>query len=343
MKDKKIVVGAVNWDCSLPSDTFFGFHATKSLSPEKYRTVTPFYADIYGSDKIDYHSRSMEEYEREMQYAIDAGIDYFAYCWYGENPKKQATEWQNNLWELSYGRKMHSKSALKEKLKMCAIIGVGAKAQELSEEEMKSLAEEMKQDYYQKIEERPLVYIFDGYKQETGKILKEMCRKCNTPEPYFVYMSNEIDKEEIKEDSDVGAISAYSFPKSAGNYDEFITYLIDDLEKRKKLNLKLIPQFSTGWNPNPRIDNPVPWVGYDNLTYAPQATGEELKKGAERFAKWICDNKECNTTGHILVFAWNEFEEGAHICPTYDKNGKGINTERIDAFREIVKSWKEEL
>lgn len=49
------VIGVVNWDCSLPSDTYFGHYATTSLSPSKYRYATPYYADVKGPDRIDYH------------------------------------------------------------------------------------------------------------------------------------------------------------------------------------------------------------------------------------------------------------------------------------------------
>ena len=73
----KIRVSAVNWDCSLPSSAFFGYFQTRTLSPKKYRTATPYYADVLEENKIDYHVRGQEEFDRELQYAIDAGIDYF--------------------------------------------------------------------------------------------------------------------------------------------------------------------------------------------------------------------------------------------------------------------------
>lgn len=343
MNKDKIVVGAVNWDCSLPDETFFGFHSAKSLSPKKFRISTPYYANVENDNKISYHCRTLKEYEREMQYAIDAGIDYFAYCWYGENEKQREKEWQSNLWALKYARKMHVQSELKEKIKLCAIIGVGAREAEMTEEEMINLANEMQQDYYQKIDERPLVYVFDGYKQETGEILKKVCEKCNTPEPYFVFMCSEL--TDIKKDVKTieSAISAYSFPKSAKNYDEFITYLIDDLKARHQLGMNIVPQFSVGWNPEPRIENPVPWVSYENADYLPQINKEDMLIGAKKFTEYMSSNKEYNTTNHILVFAWNEFEEGAYVCPTYDNEGKSINTERVAALGEIIKSWKEEI
>lgn len=343
MSSKEITVGAVNWDCSLPSDTFFGFYSSRSLSPEKFRGSTPYYATIENNNKISYHYRSLEEYEREMQYAIDAGIDYFAYCWYGENPAHRECEWQNNLYALRYARKLHVQSDLKEKIKLCAIIGVGAKEAELSRADMEKLAEEMKQDYYQKVDGRPLVYVFDGYKQSTGKILKNVCKECNTPEPYIVFMCSEIEDIHKTDDGTESAVCEYSFPKSAKSYDEFISYLTDDLEERYRLGVDVIPQFSVGWNPSPRIENPTPWVSYENTSYLPQITSEEMLEGAAKFTEFMVENKGHDTANHILVFAWNEFEEGAYICPTYDKSGKNINTERVQTFGKIVEKWKKTL
>lgn len=343
MKNKNLVVGVINWDCSLPEDTFFGYYSSKALSPKKYRSITPYYADILGDDKIRYHKRTMEEYEREMQYAIDAGIDYFAYCWYGESPKKQEIEWQNNLWELSYARRMHSKSSLNKQLKMCAILGVGAKEKELTESELLDLIMEMKEDYYQKIDGRPLLYIYDGHKYKLVEKVKETCRENGVAEPYFAYMYYEVTKDEMEEMGAVNTVSAYSFPKSAGTYDEFMTHLINDMDEKVRLGLKIIPRFSFGWNPAPRMDNPIPWYAYADEDYLSGTTNEDIRKGAERFGDWIQKNSDAASLGHILMFAWNEFEEGAHICPTYDSDGKNIDTTRLETVKKIISDWKSRL
>jgi hypothetical protein len=43
-----------------------------------------------------------------------------------------------------------------------------------------------------------------------------------------------------------------------------------------------------------------------------------------------------------MMFAWNEFEEGGWICPTYNSD-LSINTERVQAISTIIKSWKSTL
>jgi len=45
---------------------------------------------------------------------------------------------------------------------------------------------------------------------------------------------------------------------------------------------------------------------------------------------------------HILTFAWNEFEEGGWICPTWTPAGEP-DTSHTDAFRDVVRYWRERL
>ena len=125
---QKMRIGAVNWDASLPPDTYFGFYQTNSLSQAKYREWTPFYADIIDDERVSYHRRTPEEYEREMQYAIDAGIDYFAFVWYPEegsrmHEKTGFNDCSHKVFELNFARHLYGKSSLKDKLGMCAILG----------------------------------------------------------------------------------------------------------------------------------------------------------------------------------------------------------------------------
>ena len=59
-------------------------------------------------------------------------------------------------------------------------------------------------------------------------------------------------------------------------------------------------------------------------------------------ADFIEKEAKSDFLGHILTFAWNEFEEGAWICPTYREN-LTVNEERVIAFRKISDLWKTRL
>ena len=65
------------------------------------------------------------------------------------------------------------------------------------------------------------------------------------------------------------------------------------------------------------------------------AAEEELLAGAKELADWMNSKPSDHFIGHIIAFAWNEFEEGGIICPTYNEDGS-INMTRLEAFRKAA-------
>lgn len=335
-------VGAINWDCSVPSSTFFGGYQTRSLSPGIYRHMTPFYADVLGPDKIDYHWRTQAEFDRELQFAIDAGIDYFAYCWYGEDPaavrKPLVTSGaacvDNVLHEITWARRMHMKSALRAKLKLCAIL-VGIHP--YTDGELENLVRTMKEDCYQKALGRPLLYMF----ADRGGILarvRQACRRLGVDSPYAVAMYGGLNHPRTG-DAAIDALSAYA-PHGYGYaaYNELMDAVLEKNAFRCRDGWATIPQFTTGKDHSPRIDSPVPWCDNPPRRYPRPATGEEIISGARRLRDWISLNRASCPTGHIITFAWNEFEEGGWICPTWTPDGP--DTTRVKAFAEAARILK---
>jgi len=344
--ERKLTIGVIHWDCALPKKTtFFGYHATKSLSPAKYRNITPYYADILSEHEIDYHVRTVEEYETELQYAIDCGIDYFAYCWYGDTKeteirphKEDFGNVSDKVWELAAARKLHMKSGLKEKIKLCAILP----GHPMLESELDELAEIMEENFYQKIDGKPLVYVFNEYDTEKIAQMKKACKKRGFA-PHIAIIASEPKPTAGKDYSETDSVCAYAcIAENVTSYDEMSDELIRCNEMRKGYGVDVIPFYSVGWNPSPRIDNIVPWIQYPEVPYAPLATEEELLSGAGKLVDWMKENQDVIHTNHIMTFAWNEFEEGGHICPTYGEDGK-IDLSRLEAFGKVVKCWKENL
>lgn len=208
MRDVRI--GAVNWDCSLPPDTYFGYYQTRSLSPKKYRSVTPFYADILGENEITYHYRTQDEFDRELSYALDAGIDYFAYVWYGEEGSKNSVQKSPNscshrVYELTYARKMHMNSALSDRLHICAIAG----AHPFTENDICELVQAMQKPFYEKIDGRPLLYVFNGRRMDFIEAVRAMCQKQNVVAPFVVPLYSGL-TDPNADHSGVDALSAYT-------------------------------------------------------------------------------------------------------------------------------------
>ncbi len=338
-------IGVVNWDCSLPPNTFFGSYFAKTMSFKKWRERTPYYADIISEDNICCHYRTAEEYDLELKYAIEAKIDYFAYVWHTDDknakpdPNVKTTVTRAHAWTQDYVRKFHQRSDLAKKIKLCAILLC---SHPYTESDYFNLSEAMKASYYEKVGEKPIVYLFGGYRTDIIDRLRAFPQKYGTSEPFIVFMNNGVESEN-GDYSKADAVTAYAC--AAGNidkYSELVDVLISENEKRKKYNIDILPLFSVGWDPTPRIETSVPWVSYRNIKYSQGPTPNEIEEGARRLTAWIDENSEYTKTDHILTFAWNEFEEGSYICPTYNADNS-INSERISGFSNAVRIFKKEI
>ena len=335
-------VGAVDWDCSLPSSTFFGRHATRSLGPEKFRDRTPYYAQPVGKDKIDYADRTLAEYEREMRHAIDAGLDYLAYCWYDQvpqpapDPSAASAPADPHVHELVRARLLHARSPLRDRLHLCAII---VTCHAYSDHELTALAREMRNPWYEKVGGRPLTYLFQG----VGPIerLRGICRREGAGDPYAVLMGDGVFRRlPPKNRAQVQALCAYAFTGDGKDFAAFTAKAVAANTARAQLGLPVIPHLATGWDPTPRIEHPVPWVRYArNHSYQFARTAADFRLMANETKKWIEANAERCPTGHVLAFAWNEFEEGGWICPVLGSDGQP-DTSRCGHFAEAVRILK---
>ena len=346
-------VGVINWDCSPPSDTWFGGYQTRSLSPARYRYLTPYYADAKGPDEISYHRRTPAEYDRELQYAIDAGIDYFAYCWYGEDPHAKrvplhsgrSASCEDHLWEITWARQFHMKSPLREKIGLCAII-LGSHV--YTDEEVAHLAEAMREPCYEKVAGgRPLLYIFgDVTKGEILARIRRAARTVGVPDPFIVAMHGTRKSLPATGDRSVQARSAYA-PPAPPKGGAFLRYP-DMYAAIRRVNaawidqgFDIVPAFATGRDHWPRIEHQVPWTDNPPMRYASPATERELVECAKDFKAFMDANRAKCPLDHVLTYAWNEFEEGAYICPLWAPNG-GADTSRLKAFAKVARIFKGE-
>jgi hypothetical protein len=77
-----------------------------------------------------------------------------------------------------------------------------------------------------------------------------------------------------------------------------------------------------GWDRRPRIENPVPWdTRRDDesietaLHYVPPQPGE-LAALLRDAVTWNEQHPQANPAAAVLIYAWNEFDEGGWLAPT---------------------------
>ena len=341
---QKTTFGAFRWDAwyksnNSPEDT--GSQCLKALSPKHYHWRAPFFAEVTADGKIDIPAYNQEIFDKEMEYAIEAGIDYFSYVWYSHSGLRQA-------------RDFHKKSKYRDKVTLCACLDNNGITKDYAREE---LVELFKEDYYTKIDNRPLVYFFGAmwiYERIKEDIVfyNDACKKNNIPQPYYVIMGVSPENAYL---AGGHAVSRYSVSGSDNiPFNKLCESVYDIWERHSKegeeFGVDNVLPLVAGFHPHPRYENPVTWMKVEENNYAEYATADEIKEHFACAKRFLSDERYFSTTksNTCILYAWNEHDEGGWICPTlkvdengdqlYDESGnKLIDDSRIKALKEVLR------
>jgi hypothetical protein len=347
-RQKKMTFGAIRWDAYMETGketSFVSDQVARALSPRQYHSMAPFFAKVTDMDKIEFGVADQEQFDKEALLAIKAGIDYFAYCWYRDDDP------------MSYARKQHLTSQHRDKIKMCTIVS----ANSLDEKSLKSLGKLMMEDCYLKFDNRPVVYVYDGFKVTYESLcrIEASAKEAGISEPpYFIGMAEAPTPSILNEfvSKGIDAIGAYScgVQKANEEYDVLASIAEEHNGQKYTYNEKIdiVPLVICGRDTRPRIENPVSWAGNYAGRYAKTPTGEQLYNHACRVFDRMLKEKDKNIPNTVLAYAWNEHDEGGWCCPTLaadsdgqpiiDENGSALmNCTMLNALQRALKEFRE--
>ena len=156
-----VTAGAIRWDAWYgtsegSSESFVNPYVDQTLGPQEYRARAPWFAGPKSKDVNSIDGNSQTIVDREISYASQAGLKYWAYCWYGAPQKGSPMQ---NAWAL------HQSSAIRNSMNWCMLLqfsrigpsGVFAGA-------VPTWVNYLQQPNYQTVlGNRPLVYLYvDG-------------------------------------------------------------------------------------------------------------------------------------------------------------------------------------
>jgi len=316
-------VGAIRWDAWLPKPDSVGSQVARSLGPNKYHFRLPYFALAYGDNNVDFPTYTQAQMDAEINYAAYAGIDYWAYCWYPIGNS------------MTTARNLHVSSSIRDKVKMCAIIGDGVAS--FGSAERAQLVSYFKESFYMKVQgRRPLLYFFSNTNAiSTILAIQQDCTAQGIPMPYCVSM----------EGASLGFDAVSHYGMSGLNGEDFATLAQsaeNDWTSKKNYGINEIPFVSTGWDPRPRYDNPVSWTTVTADSWVQTATPSEIAAHLQDAINFANNNPSSTLANAIIMYAWNEHDEGGWLCPTTQVDASGnvlqsggvnlINTDRIDAY-----------
>ena len=136
------------------------------------------------------------------------------------------------------------------------------------------------------------------------------------------------------------AVSAYarggSYSMKQPSYAEQCAMIRRDLwEKWQALGVPSVTFASGGWDTRPRNERPPPWL-QDEVKAEPDptpsllqkplldavtATPEELASHISEAVKWARTHRDLNPANILILYAWNEHDEGGWLQPTVRADG----------------------
>jgi hypothetical protein len=349
------IVGAIRWDAwygdrpagqvsPIPRE-----QVEKTLAPPKYHFRLPFFAHVDADGTVSINGDSQATMDQEITYARRAGLDYWAFVDYWSDPT------------LTIAFKRYTAAKEKKGIRFCFIEEGGRlDGQGLdgwtSTAIPRLVAEFADPNYQRVLGDRPLLFVF-GPPKIIGKsqfdALSQAAIAAGLQRPYYVLMGfHPVQDNDDAQALGFDAVSSYA--KGAGYVWDQWAY--SDLTKAvqssywdtcRDNHISTVTFVSTGWDPRPRLENPVTWIHVtphpdptppaqqqpliDGATASPDQIAAHLKAAIQ----WTKQNRDIDPANAIIVYAWNENDEGGWLIPTLGPNGKP-DTGRIDALAHVL-------
>lgn len=327
-------VGAIRWDA------WTGGHITeqveRSLGPAKYHNRLPWFAEVADYDgggvRIDGGRQSIMD--REIEWASAAGLDYWAFLVY---PK-------DSVMSTALGQYLRSEN--RDRIGFCMILANTLKnaGNDWPVERDRAVALLEEPGYWRVLGNRPLVYVFAGAEPiaERFREFIGLARKRGL-DPYCVYMGwNPAKDYETAKKLRFDAVSAYAKSDNPATFVELVQSVESGYwQAAAKAKVPYIPLVTTGWDKSPRKDNPVSWEQGDHpyhrqKRFTARAKPEEIAAHLRRALQFNEDHPEICKARSVIVYAWNEYDEGGWLAPTRNVGDGTADMGRLEAFRRVL-------
>lgn len=336
-------IGAIRWDAWFGAKGAPGAAVERSLGPARFHQRLPVCSEVVATDTVRIACDGPDQMEREIDLAADAGLTFWAFVAYPDHDP------------MSAGLRTYLKAANRQKLSFALITELsrwGDLASYASAAD-RFIGFMRNKEYLRTPDGRPVLFLgfvndklvnsrfggLDGLRQVMSDFRKR-AHAAGLPDPYITLLEGDIARAELLVRSlGLNAVSAYALSDSSirrGSYAQLTRVAEKFWSRARAANLELVPPAMTGWDRRPRVLNPVPWERTppraDELDrYFEQPTRDELADhlvaatAAARTAK--------GGPGMVLVYAWNEFDEGGWLAPT-----RGDTEGRLQAVRRAASS-----
>lgn len=277
--------------------------------------------------------------------ANKVGITFFNFCWYLNKNKKYKEEPLNNALYF------YKKSKYRNKIQHCLLVANHKDFEiEKSDWDMVCNAwiELFKDENYLRINEKPIIFFFSQYyflknfgsPEEIKKhltVLKEKAKAAglNGVEIAICTSTLEIDIK-TAEACGFDILSGYNYFYVGLQKNENRKVPIETLQKEEiktwdlisqKTRKPYIPLITLNWDPRP-------WTNknnkFDSSPYYVGFSLNSVNNSIKNCITWMNKNEEEITKEKVaLIYAWNEYGEGAYLTPTKSGFNPSLGMQKI--------------
>ncbi len=324
-----------------------GAETCRSLSPDQWAWRRPFFAKHDENGNLtELNGNRQDVMDQEIEYAAHAGLDYWAFTVYPENCP------------LSWCFKKYIASVKKNKVKFCFFLVLGSKYGHFCDDPQMQdyvLRYLTDKDYLKVQGNRPVLYVgffnknidqqfLDGFWDKYCARIKAL----GLGKPYVILArGTNVNAAKVfldKIGADALSNYAVSIYKAKGiEYSELAAKAESFAPDCRQAQVNVAPLCTTGWDHRPRYLNHVSWENWyknEGMDYfIKRGSPSEIAAHIGRSLDWLKKNPNSDGVNLLLIYAWNECDEGGWLIPTL-KEPRGQGTQRIDALRKILRPEK---
>jgi hypothetical protein len=145
--------------------------------------------------------------------------------------------------------------------------------------------------------------------------------------PYFVLFNPALDLNLFSNsgaDANSNYISSFK-AREHGSFADLDREVRHYWDRMASTGTEIIPIAQVGWDKRPRLDHPVPWDKTDNKAsrdlYYAMATPSEFTEHMRAALEFVRKSTNLCASRTILVYSWDECDEGGCIMPTVGDPG----------------------
>jgi len=355
--------------CNRMDGCWKGGPCAKAISDKRWRHLWPFYTKVISRNKVEIRADTQEVMDKEIEYAHNAGLDYWAFDYYYYPDPCPAqygytyrcggsagalTLYIPDVWQYDNSRKLYLSSAHKNDINFCLIVFPGnalGPIERWPETVNRVLIANMKEPTYQKVmDNRPLLFVYMVYETESyfgsaekaregWNYLRQKAVEAGLGKPYIIaQVTNAQEGVEAIEKLGYDAMSAYAWADWAAPAKEYPYRVLAESCKRfwedcRATGKPMVPLVAAGWDNRPLQGDDKRYL-YPQAPFPwyTEATPQELADHLRSAIDWTQQNRKSVESNVVHIYAWNETGECGGLVPKLDEGAA-----RLEAIREVLK------